>query len=138
MGSTIGFFCGNDDHQALQNYAESLGLQVIAPLFDVDSAGDAVDGPFCYLSAVSKAELHPFGNPANRLTDARDPILTFMRGYFKSPYLVAGHIYWSDDVATLAAITKPYFHKLSKWIRQNWEVLPGGGGLLGPSRSRVV
>lgn len=47
--------------------------------------------------------------------------MRFMRAYFKSPYLVLGHIYWSNDVPSLAAQTKPYYQKLARWIRKEWE-----------------
>jgi len=38
MGSSIGFFLGSEDHQALQVYAESIGLVVVAPLFTLATA----------------------------------------------------------------------------------------------------
>jgi hypothetical protein len=138
MGSSIGFFCGNADLKALRSFGESIGLIVIAPKFDKEINDDASTGPYCFFSTVGKSELHPFGNPPVRLTDARDPIMRFMRGYFKAPYLVAGHVYWSDDVKELAAKTKPYFQKTSKWIKTNWELHPGGGFYIGPEAKSLI
>jgi hypothetical protein len=138
MGSTIGFFCGHEDNAALQGFAESIGLEVIAPSIDKGLSGDAAEGPYCFLSTVPRQDLHPYGKPALRLSDARDPLMRFMRGYFKSPYLVAGHIYWSNDVPTLASQTKPYYQKMSKWIKDNWVILPGGGFYVGPQAKALL
>ena len=95
-----------------------------------------IDGPFCYLSLVPISELHPYGKPPQRVTDAKDPMLGFMRGYFRDPYLVLGHIHWSDDVAALAAQTKPYFQKLHYWIKREWE--PYGNLYIGPEAKNLI
>ncbi len=138
MGNSIGFFCSNEDNFALQSFCESIGLILIAPTFDKELNQDAATGPYCFLSTVEKQELHPFGEPKIRLTDAKDPIMRFLRGYYSAPYLVAGHVYWSNDVPNLAARTKPYHQKISKWIAKNWAVLPGGGFYLGPGAQALV
>jgi hypothetical protein len=138
MGSTVGFFCGQDDNAALEGFAESIGLAVISPSVDKALPGDAAEGPYCFLSAAPERDLHPYGKPAVRLSDARDPLMRFMRGYFKNPYLVAGHIYWSNDVPALAAQTKPYYQRLSKWIKENWILLPGGGFYVGPQAKMLL
>lgn len=130
MGSVVCFYCGPSDIAALESFALSLGLHVVSMTVDGNVASFPAEGPFCYLSLVPKSELHPYGNPPNRVTDAKDPMLGFMRAYFKDPYLVLGHIQWSDDVATLAAKTKPYFQKLRNWIKREWEAY--GDLYLGP------
>ena len=56
--------------------------------------------------------------------------------YFKDPYLVLGHIHWSDDVASLAVQTKPYFQKLRSWIKREWE--PYGDLYIGREAKELV
>jgi hypothetical protein len=120
MGSRIAFYCGNQDHQALQAYAQSIGLKAIAPEID-KPLKEPADGRMCYLLPITHKELHPYGEPKTLLTDVKDPMLFFMRGYFSDPYLLLGQLGWNDLKPELAAITKPYYQKLLKWIKANWE-----------------
>jgi hypothetical protein len=136
MGSSIGFYCGQSDIEALQEFAKSLGLHLVLPTINEESVPAPTERPYCYLSLCPKSELHPFGKPPVRVTHAKDPMLTFMRAYFKDPYLVLGHIQWSDDVASLAAQTKPYFQKLRTWIKREWE--PYGDLYLGREAKELV
>jgi hypothetical protein len=114
----------------------SLGLHIVPMTMDQETVSAPADGPFCYLSLVPRSELHPYGKQPQRVTDAKDPLLGFMRAYFENPYLVLGHIQWSDDVRALAAQTKPYFHKLRDWIKREWE--PYGDFYLGPEAKELV
>lgn len=136
MGSSIGFYCGLSDNEELELYAKSIGLHTVASSMDGQVFNDPVSGPFCYLSLVEKAELHPFGNPPVRISDAKDPILRFMRAYFCNPYLVVGHIYWSNDVPALASQTKPYYQKLARWIRKEWSKY--GDFYVGPEAKSLI
>src|SRR5262245_27475682 len=121
MGSSIGFYCGKADNAELTEFARSVGLHVVPPRLDRESAGEPEEaGPFCYLSTLPREELHPYGQPPVLIADVKDPLLLFMRGFYKEPYLVLGQIHWNNDVAALASITRPYFQKLTRWIRQNW------------------
>lgn len=138
MGSSVGFYCGSKDDEALRDFAKSIGLLLIAPTVDKAPAQDAADGPYCLLSLVPVSELHPYGQPPIRISDAKDPVMRFMRGYFKNPYLVAGHIYRSDDVPMLGAKTKGSFQKLTKWIKGEWEKLPGGDFYVGPEAKILI
>ena len=138
MGSSVGFYCGPTDIDALQGFAVSTGLHLVPMTIDKENVLAPGDGPFCYLSLAPKSELHPFGKPPVKLTDAKDPMLGFVRAYFKNPYLVAGHIYWSNDVAALAAKTKPYFQKLRDWVEREWELLPGGGYYVGREAKELI
>jgi hypothetical protein len=81
------------------------------------------------------SQLHPYGNPL-RISGATDPVMRFMRAYFKDPYLVLGHVYWSNDVPGLAAQTKPYYQKLARWIRKEWE--KAGDFYFGPEAKRLA
>jgi hypothetical protein len=136
MGTSVGFYCGPSDIAALEDFAVSVGLHIVSVSIENESVSAPVDGPFCYLSLLPKSELHPYGKPPQKITDARDPMLGFMRAYFKDPYLVFGHIHWSDDVAALAAQTKPYFQKLRNWIKREWE--PYGDLYIGPEAKELV
>ncbi len=121
MGNSVGFYCGQSDSQSFQDFALSIGLHIVPLSIENKVDADPSDGPFCFLSLVKQDELHPFGVPAVRISDARDPLIGYMRAYYKSPYLVLGHIYWSNDVPALAAQTKGYYQKLARWIRKEWE-----------------
>ena len=138
MGSNIGFYCGVSDNEALQEFSKSIGLYLMPMTMDNDLSADPAKGPFCFLSVVPMADLHPYGIPPVRLTDAKDPMLGFMRSYFANPYLVAGHIHWSNDVPALAVKTKPYYQKITKWIKQNWQPQPGGNFYLGPEAQSLI
>jgi len=138
MGSNVGFYCGLSDTTALQNFAASLGLELVAPIITKEVAVSPEEGPYCYLSLVAKSELHPYGESLIKITPAKDPLLAFMRSYFSNPYLVAGHIHWSDDVVVLGVQTKPYFQKLRNWIKKEWERLPGGDYYIGPEAQELL
>ena len=120
MGSSVAFYCGDSDIAALQEYALSLGLNIVPPTLDIGVSEDPSEGPFCYLSVIPKDKLSPYGESAIKVSDATDPLIGFMRAYFKNPYLVLGHIYWSDDVPDLAKRTKPFYQKLVRWIQKEW------------------
>ena len=113
MASSIGFYCGNGDIADLSQFARSVGLHLIPMQLDQDGVGlPSEDGPACYLSVVPRGELHPYGTPAVKISDVTDPLLFFMRAYYKAPYLVLGHLKWNDDKAEFAAITRPYYQKI--------------------------
>lgn len=135
MGSYTCFYCGNSDTTALQDFALSLNLHLIPMTIDGEVKAPA-SGPYCYLSIAPRSELHPYGDPPIRLTDVRDPMLGFMRGYFREPFLVFGHIYWSNDVKGLAAQTKPYYAKLRSWIKREWR--RHGDQYIGPEAERLI
>jgi len=135
--SSIGFYASQTDQGALDNFAASLGLRLVSPTLG-QPVNSAELGPFCFLTAVEESDLHPYGLPPVRLTDALDPMLGYMRSYFKSPYLVCGHIQYSDDVRVLAQATRPYYSKLSGWIKAKWTRLPGGGFYIGDEAQRLV
>lgn len=138
MGSVVGFICGNEDHKMLQTYAESIGLKAIAPVINQPLKENPADGAWCYLLPISHTELHPYGEPKIKLADVKDPLLFFMRGYYKKPYLVVGQIHWNNDVPDLAVETKPYFNKLSKWIKSNWKLPLGEDFYIGPEAEFLI
>ena len=120
MTSSISFFCGPLDNKKLQDYATSLGFYLVSTRIDKEVSSDPSLGPYCYLSLVPKSMLHPFGNPPVRVSSALDPALGFMRAYFQKPYLVLGHIQWTDGPSNLACQTLPYYRKIVKWIKKEW------------------
>ena len=134
MGSSIAFYCGNRDTDAIQNFARSIGLGIVAPLVG-DPLVSAEAGPFCYL-APAGLDLHPYGSPPAKISDATDPLISFMRAYYKYPYLVLGHIQWSDDVPRLASQTKSHYQKLGRWIRKEWK--EHGDFYLGPEAQSLA
>jgi hypothetical protein len=136
MASSILLFGTDSDLQALLAFANASGLHLQAMAMGGKVASSAKDGPYCYLSPVAESELHPFGAPQVRITPARDPLLGFMRPYFTDPYLVCGHIQWSNDVPTLAAQTKPYYQGLARWIRKEWE--KHGDSYVGPEAANLI
>jgi hypothetical protein len=110
-------------------------LSLVPPTVDRPVSDDPADGPFCYLSVLAPHELSPYGDPPVKVSDATDPLLRYMRPYFKNPYPVLGHIHWSDDIAELAAQTKPYYQRLARWIRRHWTKY--GDFYLGPEAIRL-
>jgi hypothetical protein len=136
MGSHVCFFCGPSDANALEKFSVSLGLQIIPVLFEQSSVPLPIDMPHCFLSPVPKSALHPYGHPPLKVTDARDPLLSFSRAYFSTPYLVMGRIHWNNDVQSLASQTKPYFQKLKAWMKREWE--KRGDVYLGPEAAELI
>lgn len=139
MGQGIYFFTSNQDNQLLCEYGRAIGLHLVAPMADageLSPSDDPTGKPFCYLSTVSKDQLHPYGNP-RIVGPATDPLLEFLRSYRDDGKIVMGRIHWSDDVPELSEQTKPYFSKLKRWIKKNWEQLPDGQ-FIGPQAQRLV
>jgi hypothetical protein len=124
MSRSIYMIAAPDDYDQLSRFVDSIGLQLVPPLithFGSDALLDPVIGPFCYLSFLEPGELHPYGDPPIRISDATDPLLEFLRPYYDPPHLIDGRLHWKDYPENLAARTKPYFDKLFRWVRANWK-----------------
>ena len=119
MGSSIGFYCTNQDRLILERFTDSIGLKLLPPKIDIKLKA-AEDGAFCYLSLVDIDQVHPYGDPPTKISYAKDPVMIYMRGYLKDPYLVLGQIQWSDSVPHLAQETKPSYQKVVRWIKKQW------------------
>lgn len=138
MGASIEFFAGPRDDQALRDYASTLGLQVIPMLWDRrnDDIGDPGRYPACFFSFMPLSGLHP--HPTRGIiTDATDPLIEFTRAFYTRPSLIAGRVYWSDDVEDFARQTRPYFRSLGGWIRRNWKKRDDGYHI-GPEAAVLV
>ena len=121
MGSSIDFYCGPSDTNDITEYALSIGLNLISPTTIREITKSASEsGPYALLSTAPQADLVPVGVPPVDFTDACHPVLTFMRAFYEEPYLVLGHVYWSNDNKDMAKITQPYFRKIVTWVRKNW------------------
>lgn len=139
MGSSISFYCGPDDNLDLVNFIKSLDLSLVGmSLNSIDVPYNPSDGPFCFLSFLKVDELHPYGEPPVDISDVTDPLIEFLRSYYEPPYLVSGRIYWSNDVRELAKLTKPYYKKLSDWIKKNWIKREDSSFYFGPEANRLV
>jgi hypothetical protein len=136
MGSTIAFYCGENDTRSLEEYALSIGLALVSTTIDAKVSASIDEGPYCYLSVLPISDLNPYGEKKNKLSDATDPLIGFMRSYFMNPYLVLGHLYLSNDVPDLHKITKPYYSKLSKWVKRNWSKY--GDIYIGPDATKLI
>ena len=90
----------------------------------------------CYLLPITHTQLHPYGDPKTLLTYVNDPLLIFHRGFYSNPYLVLGQLGWDDLKPELAAITKPYYQKILKWIKANWE--KSGDLYVGPEAKILI
>jgi hypothetical protein len=139
MGSSVSFFCGSKDTESLTEYATSLGLFLVPLLSDSNQrvSTDTSEYPFCYVSLVPAEQLHPYGDPAI-VSNAKDPLIEFLRAYYKAPYLVSGRIYWSTDHKEHAAITKSAYAKLARWVRTNWKKREGHSFYFGPEAEKLI
>jgi hypothetical protein len=135
MGSNVVIYGCETDCRTLEEFTRSLGLRLIAPMVGVAAPESGKDGPWCYLSLRPENELHPFGVPP-RYTDARDPLLGFMRPYYVEPYLVLGHIHRSTDVRSLAALTELPFNRIKRWIKASWTKY--GDVYIGPGAADLI
>ena len=143
MGKNIAYFASAEDDRALRAHIASIGLSILpASLKLLDNGGvyPPPDDPTMggYLSFRPIEELHPYGSPAVRISDATDPLIQFTRAYYRKPYLVAGRIYWSNDVPELASLTRDYFKQLAKWVRENWVKRTSDGYFFGPNALRLA
>lgn len=122
MGASIEFFAAAEDDRTLREFAASIGLDLVSLLFEERSndLSDAGLNPACYFCLGTSDELHPYG-PKRLISDATDPVIEFTRSVHDPPDLIAGRIYWSDDVEEFARLTKGPFRKLVSWIRRNWQ-----------------
>lgn len=138
MGSSIAFYCGNTDIAALSQFAQSLGLHLVPMQLDREDVGMPENGPACFLSTIQRENLHPYGTPPVKISDVTDPLMLFMRAYHKPPYLVLGHVKWNDDKADFAAITRPYYQKIARWIRAQWRRPEGWDFYCGPEATQLL
>lgn len=138
MASSIAFYCGPKDLDAINAYMESIGLHLIPLQIGGVVALEPSEGPLCYISLNPIVELHPYGNPPINISYAKDPLILFMRGYFKNPYLVNGFIQCPDIDADFEKIARPHFQKIKKWIFKNWKQMPGGDFYIGNDGAHLV
>jgi len=141
MGKAVYFFAGPQDSAAIARFANSIGLQLVSPLANEPEISPEEDprlGPFVYLTPLQKGEMHPYGYPP-KIGPATDPLLEFWRSYFTPtpPVLVMGRLFCSDDVPKYFDITRPYFSKLTKWMRGAWKKLPEGQ-FIGPDAQKLA
>ena len=85
MARTILLIAAAGDYQQLVLYCEEIGLRLL-PMMIGKSIPAPKDGPVCYLGEG----LHPYGNPALRLSDVRDPLLLFVRPIARRRFLSTG------------------------------------------------
>jgi hypothetical protein len=142
MSRAIYFFADPSDTKALTEYAQSLGLSVV-PMRLVPAEIEASrirpqDHPVCYLSPIPVDALHPYGSPPVNLSGATDPLLEYWRSRVAGSTLVQGRLYWSDDAMEFASVTKPFFSKLQRWIRKNWQRRKEDGYYIGPGAGLAV
>lgn len=141
MGSSIEFFAAPTDDRSLCEVARTLGLRLVTPWLDQLGTADTEEpsrGAFWYLSFLPVGDLHPYGDPPVQVSDATDPLIEFLRSYYVPPFLVAGRLYWADDVPALSRRTKPYFLKLARWIKSNWARRADDGYYVGPEAMRLI
>lgn len=138
MGSSLDFFAGNEDYSALLSNISALGLHLLPRRLDLPDISDIEKRPLCNLSLVSLEEAHPYGEPRVKLGRAKDPMMDFFRPVYRAPYLVLGQILWNDDDREIAALTKPAFKEISKWVKSNWTKLPNGPFYIGPEAKRLA
>jgi len=140
MGFSVYVFAGPNDNRVFCERVREYGLRMYPILLqqpEITASDDPAAYPFCYLSPCPREDLHPYGDPLC-IGSATDPLLDFMRPYFTPPALVViGRLYCSNDVPALFAVTRPYFHRLAKWIRANWARLPTGQ-YIGPEAQALV
>jgi hypothetical protein len=60
-----------------------------------------------------------------------------MRSYRDPPDLIAGRLYWSDDVPEFARETNPTFEKLRRSLRSNWTRREVDGFFVGPEAAEL-
>lgn len=140
MGKNVPYFAGPDDHSALMGQIEAIGMVVVPPCPGLPDRGadDPSKGPCCLLSFLDPRELHPYGPSPQRVSEAVDPLLSFVRAYYAPPHLVAGCISWSDDSPELAKQTKPYFTRLRRWMDNNWRKRREDGYYVGPQADDLI
>ena len=80
----------------------------------------------------------PCRKKKDMISDAIDPLVELLRFYQKGEALVAGRIFWSDDVKDLATKTKPIYASVTKWIKKNWKLKDSDGYYIGPCASRFA
>ena len=137
--SRVSFYAGPADNRALTDFAKSIGLLLLSTkLGGTVDEDDSTAFPGCILSLVPASELRLLGKPPIYLGYPGDPVIAVLRSYCEPPYLVSGNIFWEDYGTEGTALTKPYFGKLSRWIRKNWSKRPDHAFYFGPDAARMV
>jgi hypothetical protein len=139
MGLGVPFFAGPGDDHSLRLFIESQGLLLIPMRVDLDPAlvTDARRYAAWFISFIPLMELHPYGK-LPRVNCATDPLIELQRSYYDPPLLVAGRLYWSDDVREFRELTKPYFVRVAEWIQKHWQKREEDDFFIGPDALRLV
>jgi len=136
MGSSVSFFSYESDDEELLKVIRGLGFHVVPPSVHFPITFPPVDAaacPFCFISILDRSRLTPCGKNKDMISDAIDPLVELLRSYKKGDTLVAGRVFWSDDVRDLAVKTKPVYLAVTKWIKKNWSLRDSDGYYIGPS-----
>lgn len=135
MGSSLSFFAGETDDVQLLAFIREQGLHLVPPKVAYSGTFPPVDAaayPFCYISLSEHSKLTPCGKGKDTISNAIDPLVELLRSYKKGETLVAGRIFWSDDVKDLATKSKPVYGAVTKWMKKNWKLRDSDGYYIGP------
>lgn len=131
MAKTILLIASRKDYESLLGYCARLGLRLLPMRLDAP-VKEPQDGAVCFLGHVEISDLHPFGNPPVRITDAKDPLLLFVRPYHRPPYLIDGGIHLNLDNRQVSNKIRPTFEKLRLWVKKHWHKTDSHASYIGP------
>ena len=135
------FVTGPQDHEDLMRFASSIGLHLVAMVPGQSPAFTPERGPIRYLSVKPESQLKPYPYPAKQpyYSTTTEPLMLFKRSYPDPPYFLTGDVEWDEDSRAMAEITKPYYRRIVKWIRDHWEKrVPGKPYYYGPEAMKIL
>ena len=119
MAMSFLYQCSNQEHEALDNFIDGLGLRKEALSTKATLADNPKEGPGCYLTFLQQSELNPYGNHG-LFAPVIDPLLNWDRCFFNNPYFVIGNFHLNTDVPEVSNKIKPYFREIKKWVANKW------------------
>lgn len=137
MARTLMLLANETDYGALVAACSSFGLHLI-PMQPGSDIGSPAKHPVCFLSYLPQSELHPTNGTQPRFVEVIDPLLLFARPYQEAHFLVDGQIRLNEDNRVVARKIKPYFAKIERWLKRNWQHHKSIGAYIGPGGQHLL
>ena len=143
MRKNLSIFATPSDLRAFREFSGSIGLCLLPAdpgEFSPQQLQAFMEDPTRggYFSFLPLEQLHLYGKPPVKISDATDPLIFFVPPRYDPPNLIAGQICWTGQYGTFGAQTKPYYAKLWRWVDKNWTKRLEDGYYLGPEAERLA
>ncbi|KKL46361.1 hypothetical protein LCGC14_2346340 [marine sediment metagenome] len=143
MRKNLCMFATLDDLRAFREFVRSIDLRLLPSEpgeFSPRELQAFMEDPTTggYFSFLPLGQLHLYGRPPVKISDATDPLIFFVPPRYDPPNLIAGQIQWTGRHSKFGVQTKPYYAKLWRWVDKNWTKRLEDAYYLGPEAARLA